>query len=46
MVYKPLLLRLSQAWDDLAKHKQFLAIIGAVMGADVAATLVMMLLMG
>ena len=46
MVYKPLLLRLSEAWDDPAKHKQFLAIIGAVMGADVAATLVMMLLMG
>ncbi len=46
LIYKPLLLRLAAAWDNPNDHRTFNIIMGAIFGAIVAITLVMLAVMG
>lgn len=46
MVYKPLLLRLSNAWDDPSQKKTFNGILAAVFGAILLTTAVTLFVMG
>ena len=45
LIYKPLLLRLAAAWDDPDDHRTFTIILGAIFGAIVAITVVMLVVM-